>query len=68
MTQESRLIFLFVLIILAIAFFVLGIMLRHHWQTYSSNQALGRLVQTLYWVIGGALLAVMAIVYFTSLI
>ena len=68
MPQEFRFIFLFVLGIFALAFFVLGIMLRHHWQLYSPNQAIGRLFQILYWAIGGTLLLIMAITSFTLFI
>ena len=68
MSQQSHLIFLFILGIPAVAFFVIGIMLRHHWQKYSPDQTLGRLLQILYWGIGGMLLAVMIITYFISFV
>lgn len=66
--QEFRFMFLFVLGIFGLAFFVLGIMLRHHWQAYSPNQMIGRLAQILYWTIGGTLLLIMVITYFISFV
>lgn len=68
MPQEFRFILLFVLGIFALAFFVLGIILRHHWQTYSPNHVLGRLLQILYWAIGATLLLIMSVTYFTLFI
>ncbi|MEK7083216.1 MAG: hypothetical protein AAB972_03505 [Patescibacteria group bacterium] len=68
MTPKSNLIFLLILGMLAVAFFAMGIMLRHHWRIYSPNQILGRLFQILYWAIGGTLLAIMTITYFISFV
>ena len=66
MTQEPRVILFFVLAVLALAFPILGLILRHHWQKYAPDKLPGQLLQMLYWVIGGMLLAVMITAYFTS--
>ncbi len=61
MTYQSNLVFLLILAVLALAFFTLGIMVRHHWKTYSPDQIPRHLLQIIYWGAGGALLGIMAI-------